>query len=77
MTYLLYLSSVEHFLFEQFVTATKRCGSARAALGSLATTTHPLPGKSSTWILQRAVHALFDFEPRELNEIYHKRKDFA
>ena len=30
-----------------------------------------------TQILQRAVHALFDFEPRELNEIYHKRKDFA
>lgn len=69
-------------LLNIFVTATKRCGSARAVLGSLAATTHHCPGSlqlgfSSTRVLQRAVHALFNFEPRELNEIYHKHKDFA
>lgn len=58
------------------VTAAMRCGSARALLGYLAPTTHLLSRKPLTMILQRSVHGLFDSEPRELNQIYHKHKDF-
>lgn len=59
------------------VAAAMRCRSAHALLGSLVPTTHLLSRNPLTMILQRAVHALFDSEPRELNEIYHKHKDFA
>lgn len=58
------------------VTAAMRCGSAHALLGSLAPVTH-LSRNSLTMILRISVHALFDSEPRELNQIYHKHKDFA
>lgn len=59
------------------VIAAMRCGSAHALLGSLAPMTHLLSRNPLTMILQRSVHALFDSEPRELNQIYYKQEDFA
>lgn len=54
------------------VSAAMSCGSPHALLGSLAPTTHLLSKNPLSMILQRAVHALFDSEPGELNEVYHK-----
>lgn len=58
------------------VTAAMSCGSAHALLGFLAPRTHLISRNPLIMILQRPVHALFDFEHRELNQIYHKHKDF-
>lgn len=71
VVFLLCLSSAEHLY-----SSAPKVGSAHALMSSLTATTHPRP-RSSGQDQHGAEHALFDFGPRELSEIYRKCKDLA